>query len=175
MNEILLRRVYDDFDGKFLYEELLSDVPDNGGTQPASGDVVYIAPLFALGAASAQPSVGSGKSLGWYVITDYSNVSKVDLWLYIESKGGSAGAGTGGYEVYLSDDLEPEYDWYSGHANLWIAGGGISEFDGSVKWTSRNDGKGMKMIFTFDGKEWNPGWPKAFADFKLRASISYFL
>ena len=172
--KILLKRVYDDSDGKFLYEELLNEVPGNGG-EPVSGDVVYVTPVFSLGAASEQPSLGSGKAVGWYVRTDYTNVSKIDLWLYIENKGGSSGVGTGSYEVYLPDDIEPAYDWYSGHANLWVGGGGMSEFDGSVKWTFRNVDKGPKLIFAFDGFEWNGTAPKNWADFKLRSSISYFL
>jgi hypothetical protein len=75
----------------------------------------------------------------------------------------------------LPDELEPALDRYSGHANIWIAGGGISEFDGSVKWTMRNAAKGPKLIFTFDGHEWSPTHPKFFADLKLRANISYWL
>jgi hypothetical protein len=83
--------------------------------------------------------------------------------------------GTGSYEIYLPDNLEPVSDWFSGHANVWIAGGGMSEFDGSMKWTMRNTNKGPKLIFTFDGTEWSPTHPKNFADLKLRANIEYWL
>jgi hypothetical protein len=58
---------------------------------------------------------------------------------------------------------------------LHLAGGGISEFDGSVKWTMRNATKGPKLIFTFNGREWTANDPKPYNDFKLRANIRYFL
>ncbi|OGO17045.1 MAG: hypothetical protein A2Z14_09035 [Chloroflexi bacterium RBG_16_48_8] len=129
-----------------------------------------------MGASTEDPTVGSeGAIHGWYTEQVYNNGTKIDLELYINVRGGSAGVGTGSYEIYLPDALEPSEDWYVGHANLWIAGGGISEFDGSVKWTMRNTVKGPKLIFTFDGQEWSPTDPKAFADLKLRANIEYWL
>ena len=89
--------------------------------------------------------------------------------------GGFSGKGTGSYEIYLPDDLEPALDWYEGHMNLWISGGGVSEFDGSIKWTFRNPDKGPKLIITTNGAEWDPTHPKTFANLKLRANISYYL
>ncbi len=93
----------------------------------------------------------------------------------IRNVGGNAGVGSVGYEVYLPDDIRPAKDSYVGPANLHLAGGGISEFDGSVKWTLRNQTKGPKLIFTFNGREWTANDPKPYNDFKLRANIRYFL
>jgi hypothetical protein len=141
-----------------------------------SPEFVVITPVWELGASSADPTIGTnGEIKGWYTKHVYDFGTKIDLELYINVKGGSAGIGTGSYEIYLPDELEPALDWYVGHANVWIAGGGISEFDGSVKWTFRNSLKGPKLIFTFDGREWSRTTPKTFADLKLRANISYWL
>jgi hypothetical protein len=141
-----------------------------------SGERVSFTPVWEMGASSEDPTKGSGGTLnGWYTKTTYTNGTRVDLELYLHVKGGSPGIGTGTYEIYLPDGLEPALDQYVGHANLWIAGGGISEFDGSVKWTFRNTLKGPKLIFTFDGREWSRTEPKLFADLKLRANISYWL
>ena len=140
------------------------------------GELKFFTPIWELGASDADPGIGAQGSIhGWYTEQDYSNGTKIDLELYIHVRGGYAGIGTGSYEIYLPDELEPAVDWYAGHANIWIAGGGISEFDGSVKWTMRNTVKGPKLIFTFDGQEWSPKTPKLFADLKLRANIEYWL
>jgi hypothetical protein len=141
-----------------------------------NGELKFFTPIWELGASDEDPSIGSGGSIhGWYTEQVYSNGTKIDLELYINVRGGYAGLGTGSYEIYLPDELEPSVDWYAGHANVWIAGGGISEFDGSMKWTMRNSIKGPKLIFTFDGQEWSPTTPKRFADLKLRANIEYWL
>ena len=141
-----------------------------------SPEFVVFTPVWELGASSADPTIGAnGEIKSWYTKHTYDFGTKIDLELYIHVKGGSAGVGTGSYEIYLPDELEPALDWYVGHANVWIAGGGISEFDGSIKWTFRNEVKGPKLIFTFDGREWSRTTPKSFADLKLRANISYWL
>jgi hypothetical protein len=140
------------------------------------GELKFFTPIWELGASDEDPSVGAeGTIRGWYTEQIYTNGTKIDLELYIYVRYGYAGLGTGTYEIYLPDELEPSVDWYVGHANLWIAGGGISEFDGSVKWTMRNTLKGPKLIFTFDGREWSPTDPKPFADLKFRANIEYWL
>jgi hypothetical protein len=145
------------------------------GAEP-SGERIAVTPTWEMGASSEDPTKGSGGTLtGWYTKTTYTNGVKIDLELYLHVKGGTPGIGTGTYEIYLPDELEPSLDQFVGHANMWIAGGGISEFDGSVKWTFRNTVKGPKLIFTFDGREWSPTEPKTFADLKLRANISYWL
>lgn len=146
--------------------------------QPVQGtpDFVVFTPVWDLGASSADPTTGGeGDIVGWYTKTTYSFGTKIDLELYLKVRNGSPGVGTGSYEIYLPDEIEPTLDWFVGHANIWIGGGGISEFDGSVKWTMRNTVKGPKLIFTFDGREWSPTTPKNFADIKLRANISYWL
>ena len=146
--------------------------------QPAitTPEFVVFTPVWELGASSADPTIGAnGEIKGWYTKHVYGFGTKIDLELYLNVKGGSPGIGTGGYEIYLPDEIEPALDWYVGHANVWIAGGGISEFDGSIKWTMRNTLKGPKLIFTFDGREWSRTTPKSFADLKLRANISYWL
>ena len=174
--EILLKRVYDVDTNKLLREEWLDEyIPPNGGTPPAQGELIYITPSFELGASTEGPSLGNGWIVAWYTVEEYTNGTKVELELYIHVDGGSKGVGTGSYEVYLPDDIEPAEDYYVGHANAWISGGGISEFDGSVKWTHRNEVKGPKLIFTFDGQEWSPTSPKDFGNLKLRANISYWL
>lgn len=142
----------------------------------ATPDFVVFSPSWELGASSADPTIGAGgKLVGWYTKHEYPFGTRIELELFLHVKGGYAGLGTGSYEIYLPDSIEPALDWYVGHANVWIAGGGISEFDGSMKWTMRNATKGPKLIFTFDGQEWSPTKPKAFADLKLRANISYWL
>lgn len=141
--------------------------------------IVYSGLRFELGAKPADggenPSLGSGFARAGYTREEYTNGIRISLDIYIRSIGGNAGVGTGGYEVYLPDDIRPGKDIYSGHASLWLAGGGISEFDGSVKWTMRNQTKGPKLIFTFNGREWTANDPKPYNDFKLRANIRYFL
>jgi hypothetical protein len=158
------------------YMAFLPLILNQSGLQPEPvGEIISFTPQWELGASSADPSVGAqGTIKGWYTKEAYTNGTKINLELYIYAKGGSPGVGTGSYEIYLPDEIEPSLDWYVGHANVWIAGGGISEFDGSVKWTTRNTIKGPKLIFTFDGHEWSPTYPKAFADLKLRANISYW-
>jgi hypothetical protein len=143
--------------------------------EPESDAIVYLSPSFELGASSADPSLGSGGALAWYTREEFNNGARINLDIYLNNVGGDAGVGTGSYELYLPDELEPAKDIYSGHANLWVGGGGISEFDGSVKWTMRNATKGPKLIFTFGGVEWDGLNPKNWANFKLRASIRYFL
>lgn len=141
-----------------------------------SGEVFYFTPRWELGASSADPSVGSGGTLrGWYTREVYENGTKIQLELFIHVRAGFSGIGTGSYEIYLPDTLEPASDWFTGHANVWIAGGGVSEFDGSMKWTMRNTVKGPKLIFTFNGSEWSPTHPKNFADLKMRANIEYWV
>jgi hypothetical protein len=140
------------------------------------GELKFFTPIWELGASDEDPDIGAKGSIhGWYTEQVYDNNTKIDLELYIYVRGGYSGIGTGSYEIYLPDELEPAVDWYVGNANVWIAGGGISEFDGSVKWTMRNTTKGPKLIFTFDGQEWSPRTPKLFADLKLRANIEYWL
>jgi hypothetical protein len=140
------------------------------------GEVISFKPRWELGASTSDPTIGAGGVIhGWYTKTVFANATRVDVELYLHAKGGTPGIGSGGYEIYLPDNLEPDKDWYVGHANIWIAGGGISEFDGSVKWTMRNSTKGPKLIFTFDGREWSPTHPKSFADLKLRANIQFWL
>jgi len=147
----------------------------NALTDP-TGEVVFFTPVWELGASSADPEVGAEGTLeGWYTREIYNNGTKIDLELYIHVRNGYAGLGTGSYEIYLPDELEPASDWFTGHANVWIGGGGLSEFDGSMKWTMRNTLKGAKLIFTLDGTEWSPTHPKNFADLKLRANIEYWL
>jgi hypothetical protein len=139
-------------------------------------DFVVFTPSWELGASDSDPTIGAdGKIVGWYTKHSYAFGTRIDLELFLHVKGGTPGVGTGSYEIYLPDSIEPALDWYVGHANVWIAGGGISEFDGSMKWTMRNETKGPKLIFTFDGREWSPTTPKTFADLKLRANISYWL
>ncbi len=141
--------------------------------------IVYSEPRFELGSKPAvggeNPSLGSGIATAQYTREEYTNGTRISMDIYIRSLGGNAGVGSGGYEVYLPDDIRPAKDIYSGHANLHIAGGFISEFDGSVKWTMRNQTKGPKLIFTFNGREWTANDPKPYNDFKLRANIRYFL
>jgi len=154
---------------------LIHLVFDEGGgyVQPV-GDIIYPVASWKLGASTVDPSVGDGKIICWYTEKPYSNGIRVDLGLYIHGKG-NRGEGTGGYEIYLPDHLEPDIDIYVGHFNLWISGGGVSEFDGSIKWTMRNEEKGPKLIFTTGGKEWSPYWPKRLEEFKLRGRIEYFI
>jgi hypothetical protein len=141
-----------------------------------STEFTVFVPVWELGASSADPTVGAnGEIAGWYTKNTYGYGTKINLELYIKVRGGFAGIGTGSYEIYLPDEIEPALDWYVGHANVWIGGGETSEFDGSMKWTMRNTLKGPKLIFTFDGGEWSPTHPKTFADLKLRANISYWL
>ena len=147
--------------------------PPNG--DPELATIVHIMPRFEMGASTEDPSLGSGGALVEYTREEYTNGIRISMDIYINSDGGSAGVGSGGYEVYLPDDIRPAKDIYSGHANLWLAGGGISEFDGSVKWTMRNQTKGPKLIFTFNGREWTANDPKPYNNFKLRANIRYFL
>lgn len=101
----------------------------------------------------------------------------VTLWLNIYSgRGFYKGNGTGSYQVFLPaeyEQFEPQGFEYSGHVNIWIGGGGISEFDGSMKWTYRNSVHGPKLLFTFDGQEWFPHSPKNLTEFKLRGTIIY--
>jgi len=171
--EILLKRVYDADTNAFLREEWLDSVEPNGGTP--QGELIYLIPSFELGASSEDPTIGTGSIAGWYTKDIFANGTRINLQLYLNVVGGSKGVGTGSYEFYLPDEIEPSQDWYAGNANLWISGGGISEFDGSVKWTFRNPDKGPKLIFTFNGQEWSPASPKAFANLKLRANIVYWL
>ncbi|KKL58301.1 hypothetical protein LCGC14_2226720 [marine sediment metagenome] len=153
-----------------------NDAP-NGDSELAT--IVYIPLQFELGSKPAvggkNPSLGTGIATAEYTREEYTNGTRISLDIHIHNVGGSAGVGTGGYEVYLPDDIRPAKDIYSGHASLWLAGGGISEFDGSVKWTMRNQTKGPKLIFTFGGREWTANDPKPYNDFKLRANIRYFL
>lgn len=140
------------------------------------GSLHVFTPIWKLGTSTEDPSIGAeGAIYGWYTEQVYTNGTKIDLELYIKVRHGYPGVGTGSYEIYLPDELEPAVDWFTGHANIWIGGGGISEFDGSVKWTMRNTVKGPKLIFTFDGEEWSPTTPKRFADLKLRVNIEYWL
>ena len=150
-------------------------VGDNWDAPNELDTIVYLAPRFELGASTEDPSLGSGGALAWYTREEFTNGTCINLNLYIHSSGGSSGIGSGGYEVYLPDELRPAEEYYSGHANMWLAGGSTSEFDGAVKWTLRNQTKGPKLIFTFNGKEWTINDPKPYANFKLRASIRYFL
>ncbi len=183
MDKIIYKKeVYDEATGSIKDVVLLSGPPSNGGnggTPPPQDELIYLTPGFELGAKPAvggrNPTVGTGSIVAWYTITKFANATRVDLELWIDNRDGDSGVGTGSYEVYLPDEIEPNVDWYVGHANAWISGGGISEFDGSVKWTLRNEEKGPKLIFTFDGKEWNPTWPKRYADLKIRANITYWL
>ena len=157
-----------------IFLPLVFDQPDSQSSPTSS--LVSFTPSWELGASTADPIVGSeGILQGWYTKETYSNGTKVNLELFIHVRNGQPGIGTGGYEIYLPAEIEPSTDRFVGHANVWIAGGGISEFDGSVKWTMRNTLKGPKLIFTFDGREWSPTHPKTFADLKLRALISYWL
>ena len=150
--------------------------------EPESDAIVYLSPSFELGAKKTvegipgrDPSLGTGGALAWYTREEFSNGTRINLDIYLNNVGGYVGIGTGSHELYLPDELEPAQDIYSGHANLWVGGGGISEFDGSVKWTMRNEVKGPKLIFTFCGVEWDGLNPKRWANFKLRANIRYFL
>jgi len=157
-------------------EGLMHLVFDEGGgyVQPV-GDIIYPDALWKLGACSIDPDVGEGQIISYYTEEPYTNGTKIDLGLYIHGKNGNRGEGTGGYEVYLPDYLEPQADIFAGNFNLWISGGGVSEFDGSIKWTMRNEAKGPKLIFTTGGKEWSPYWPKRLEEFKLRGRIEYFI
>jgi len=174
--EQLLKFEIRDEDGKVVGVYILPPewAPDPETPQELDS-IVYLVPSFELGASSADPSLGTGGALAWYTKDIYKNGTCINLHIYLSNVGGDAGVGTGSYELYLPDEIEPAKDLYSGHANLWVAGGGVSEFDGSVKWTFRNTEKGPKLIFTFNGQEWGPKNPKFYADFKLRASIEYYL
>ena len=156
-----------------LNHVVFTDGPSNGGV--VLGEIYYPEASFELGASSADPSLGEGQIIAYYTEDTYTNGTAINLGLYIQSKGGDPGSGTGSYEVYLPDYLKPSSDIFAGSFNIWIAGGGVSEFDGSVKWTMRNTDKGPKLIFTVNGQEWGPMWPKRYADFKLRGSIRYYI
>ncbi len=171
-----------DEDGKILGAYYVGDNWEpNGDTEPPDA-IVYLRQdqfSFELGAKAgpdgANPTLGTGGALVWYTKDEFTNGARINLQIYVKSIGGSGGVGTGSYELYLPEEITLAEDYYSGHANLHTSGGGISEFDGSVKWTFRNEEKGPKLIFTFDGTEWTKARPKQYADLKLRASISYFL
>ena len=126
--------------------------------------IVYLAPRFELGAkplvGGRNPTLGMGIATAEYTVEEFTNGTRIDLDIYISNAGGNAGVGTGSHELYLPDELVPAKEIYSGHVNLWVGGGGISEFDGSVKWTLRNQTKGPKLIFTFNGVEWDGRNPK---------------
>ncbi|MHC4687080.1 MAG: hypothetical protein ACYTEW_22645 [Planctomycetota bacterium] len=178
MPEDYVKIIYDDEWNIIGVQKWFPDTPippDPPDPPQEEGEIIYFSPSFELGASSADPSLGTGGALAWYTREEFTNGTRINLGMYIHSVDGSSGIGTGSYEVYIPDALEPAEEYFSDHANLWVAGGGISEFDGSVKWTMRNEEKGPKLIFTFNGKEWNQSWPKNFADFKLRASIEYYL
>ena len=165
------------FDDNGLYSELPfknGTIQPPGEPQP-TGSVVYIVPSFQLGASSQDPSLGAGNITAWYTVDVFTNAQRINMQIFLDVRGGSPGVGTGSYEVYLPPSIWPAYDWYKGDMNLWISGGGISEFDGSVKWTFRNQDKSPKLIFTTNGQEWSPTHPKKFADLKLRANITYYL
>ena len=167
--------VYDDDWNLVAVKKYFPTAPSEPEPPQEAGSIVYLVPWFELGACEQDPSLGSGGALAWYTVEEFTNGTCINLNLYIHSAGGASGIGSGGYEVYLPDELDPAEEYYSGHANMWLSGGGISEFSGSVKWTLRNATKGPKLIFTFHGKEWTINDPKPYADFKLRASIRYFL
>jgi len=156
-------------------EEIATELEGQSPGPTPQGVIQYINPVFDLGAADQDPSIGEGTLKAWYIVNEFVNGTRIDLQLYLSSVNGFPGLGTGSYEIYLPDDIEPDIGWYAGNFNLWISGGGISEFDGSVKWTFRNPDKGPKLIFTVNGAEWSPDHPKKFADLKLRANISYYL
>ncbi len=146
--------------------------------EPEQDTIVQLMPSFQLGAKGTDgknPTLGTGGALVEYTREEFTNGTRINLDIYINNVGGNAGVGTGSHELYLPDELRPAKETYSGHANIWIGGGGISEFDGSVKWTLRNQTKGPKLIFTFNGVEWDGLNPKRWNNFKLRASIRYFL
>jgi hypothetical protein len=170
-----LMTTYDEEDNLVGIKKYYPSGPSEPEPPQELDKTVQVTPSFELGASSSDPSVGSGVVEAEYYIKEFENRRKVDLTIFIQSRAGTSGVGTGSYELYLPDEIEPSEDKYSGHANIWISGGGISEFDGSVKWTMRNTLKGPKLIFTFDGTEWGPTHPKNYADFKLRASIEYYL
>ena len=176
MTEQYIKLVLDEND-KYVGAYYVGDNWEAGA--PELDTVAQLRPRFELGSKPAvggkNPSLGSGGALVEYTREEYTNGIRISMDIYIHSVGGSAGVGSGGYEVYLPDDLMPTKDSYVGTANLWRAGGGISEFDGSVKWTMRNQTKGPKLIFTFNGREWTADNPKRYNDFKLRANIRYFL
>lgn len=179
MQDDFFRHVYDE-SGELQKIIKIDSVPGNGnGDLPTDQAIVYIDPAWEIGAkpviGGKNPSPGTGQIRGWYTINEFTNGKRVNLKLYLEVKDGKPGNGTGSYEIYLPDALEPKLDWFVGHANAWISGGGISEFDGSLKWTFRNQAKGPKLIFTFDGTEWDPTHPKQFGNLKIRANISYLL
>ena len=166
--------------GNIIDKNLMTFIPlilnqQESQTSP-TGSLVSFTPRWELGASSGDPTVGAEGTLqAWYTKETYNNGTKINLELFIHVRKGQAGIGTGGYEIYLPTEIEPSSDRFVGHANVWIAGGGISEFDGSVKWTMRNTLKGPKLIFTFDGREWSTTHPKVFTDLKLRTFISYWL
>jgi hypothetical protein len=174
MPEDYLKILYDD-EWNIIGVQKWFPVDPDPDPDPIDAEIVYFSPSFELGASSADPSLGSGGALAWYTREEFTNGTRIVLSLFINNVGGSAGVGTGSHEVYIPDEIEPAKDYYSGHANLWVAGGGISEFDGSVKFTFRNQEKGPKLIFTFNGVEWDGANPKAWNNFKLRASIEYYL
>ena len=146
----------------------------------SDGTLYWFTPIWDLGAGDNDPRIGSaGTALMVAHVEPSSNGEVISLWLYVKTgrDGFYAGQGSGGYQFFLP----PEYAHlapnegvdFAGHANVWIAGGGRSEFDGSIKWTFRNPDHGPKLIVTFDGAEWSPTSPKALIEGKFRAYIEY--
>jgi len=141
------------------------------------GGIEEVDVILDYGATDDDPRLGSGgyqrADIAYVCIGDGAFVTAfVNIY---SGRGFYAGEGSGSYQVFLPDEFEPNGFESSGHVNVWIAGGGISEFDGSMKWTYRNQNHGPKLIFTFNGVEWSERAPKNLMEFRLRASISYLI
>ena len=149
-----------------------------GGGSNVYRDLIGLVPILDLGVATNEPVIGSDGYSRAYVVRDYldgHSIMTLYLNIYSGRSGFYRGDGSGSYQIFIPDYLEPgfiDFD-YAGHCNNWIAGGGISEFDGSIKWTERNPDHGPKLIFTFNGREWTPTAPKLLTEFRLRCTISW--
>ncbi len=175
MTSDFIEIIYDDDWNIIGAKKYFPSGPSVPAPNPELATIVYLAPQFKLGASTEDPSLGTGGALAWYTKEVFTNGTRIDLQVFVENIGGSAGVGTGSYELFLPEEITPPEDYYSDNAAIWIAGGEISDFDGSMKWND-DDGKSkMKLIFTFEGFEWSKSRPKTYNNFKLRANIRYFL
>ena len=151
------------------------------GTEVPSrdGQLYWFTPIWDLGATSDDPRIAdNGFSLAVAAVQPLANGELIDLWIYLKSgRGAYLGNGSGSYQFFLPDEfaflLPNEGMEFAGTANMWIGGGGISEFTGSAKWTFRNSDQGAKVILSFEGVEWDSLHPKRLGEFKLRLHISY--
>ena len=143
------------------------------------GKLYWFTPVWDLGATSDDPRIAdNGFSIAVAAVQPLANGELIDLWIYLKSgRGAYLGNGTGSYQFFLPEEyaflLPNEGVEFAGSANIWISGGGISDFTGSAKWTFRNADHGAKIILSFEGVEWDSQNPKQLGEFKLRLHISY--